>query len=593
MRCEGKMILESIKISNHKSFFAEQTISLKKGFNLFIGKNNSGKTTALELLDLPSEITHPHKSILNHKEKGLLIDSRPTSKIEISISTEDLLFIYGGKLILPLPSNPPKKNSELIESFAADDTLKFAINTTGNSQEVLVKISENNYTSISNTEPFYKYLIATIENENEYSYEIKEEFLANNNALDKISKIKGKIYRFSPLRTPVARHDMNSTPILEKNARNLAYCINYFSTNDPAGHGILCELINRIFPEIHSIQSVPNNGNFELRCLPQSPHLRRDDLAIPIDQMGTGIGNIVSILYVVLASTSPHVIAIDEPNLFLHPKALRELLQILESHGSQHQYILTAHSPEVLTAIEPSTITYFDISNFSSKIKQFTKHEYHEFRSELSDLGIRMTDLHAKDRVLWVEGPTEEIVIPMLLRKFCPEISAGTAVLRVTHTGTFESNKVPITEVVKTYERLTNTSLAPPMMAIILDKESRKKAEIQKIERASNKKLRFLPYRMIENYVLSAPAIQAVLKNNGIEINIAEIESLLPATPVNGTQDHGANILKEIFNQLSDAKLEFRKTTHTPELFEWILENNEEALSDLKKFILDVCKQDN
>lgn len=218
------------------------------------------------------------------------------------------------------------------------------------------------------------------------------------------------------------------------------------------------------------IQAPPRpSGHFELVCLPLLPECRREDLAVPLARMGTGIGNVIAMLYVVLTSRQPQVIAIDEPNSFLHPRALRELLQIFSTEGSQHQFILTAHSPDVLTAIKPNLITMFDFDGASTTVQQVDAKNISAIRSGLADLGIRMTDLHGRDRVLWVEGQTEEIVMPDLLRHFCPEIAAGTAVLRVEHTGTFEKKGVDPTEVANLYRRLTKSSaLVPPMMAIHL-----------------------------------------------------------------------------------------------------------------------------
>lgn len=581
------MRLTKISIKNFKSFLERQDIFLQPGFNIFLGKNNSGKTTAFEILKLPHLVNDPHKSEKNIKEFGDRNTEKSYYEVEMQIDLKNLTRAFGESLLIPIPDHIlnsdqlPALKSEIESNnlhitFSCSQIINSSFST---------RLGKSNPAEASQSQPVIIMQAG--------SNEIPGSHTGSPNTTNPES-YRNLIYTFSALRTPNSTCQLENEIKLRPDASNIAFCINHLQTKDAEGHKQLCSLLNRIFPEVKWIQAPPiQNNQVELECLATHSENRRSDLAVPLKKMGTGIGNVIAILYILLTSRTSQVIAIDEPNSFLHPKALRELLQILETYGKEHQYILTGHSPEVLTSIEPATITYFEIENHSTKIKQFSKHQYHEFRSELSDLGIRMTDLHAKDRVLWVEGSTEEIVLPMLLRKFCPEISAGTAVLRVTHTGTFESKKVPITEVAQTYERLTTTSLAPPMMAIILDKELRKEAEIQTIERASNNKLRFLPYRMIENYVLSAPAIQAVLKNNCIETNIADIENLLLATPLDGTRDDGANILKGIFYQLSGATLEFRKTTHTPELFEWILENNEEALSDLKKFILDVCKQDN
>ena len=133
---------------------------------------------------------------------------------------------------------------------------------------------------------------------------------------------------------------------MQRNAGNLPYCINHLHSNDAEGHRILCNWVHRIFPSVKWIQAppIPGTQTFQLQCLPEAPEARRHDLAVPLDRMGSGIGNVIAILYVVLTARYPQVIAIDEPNSFLHPKALRELLSILAQDGKQHQYVLTAHS---------------------------------------------------------------------------------------------------------------------------------------------------------------------------------------------------------------------------------------------------------
>lgn len=589
------MQIKEISIENYKCFYDAQSIKITSGFNLFIGKNNSGKTTALEILSAKAPMQNQHRSPLSMDKFGDSNKVKSSHSISIELSLNELINLSNGKLLLPLPETSTKGRNISAEA----DNIRAEIDN--RSIILTFKFSDEGIRLASNTALGTTDFL--LNNEGSIAIQIKEDiktktFTAHagnftstaHSIISNISSILGKIYKFSALRTPKSRHDFSGSIELYPDARNLAYCINYLQTNDAEGHKQLCSLINRVFPEVAWVQATPelSSKNFELNCLPLTPEHRRDDLGISLDQMGTGIGNVISILYVALTSRHPQLIAIDEPNSFLHPKALRELLQILESHGKQHQYILTGHSPDVLTAIEPSTITYFEMEGPSSKIKQFNKNQYHEFRSELSDLGIRMTDLHAKDRVLWVEGQTEEIVFPKLLREYCPEISAGTAVLRVTHTGTFETGKVHINEVANTYIRLTQTSLAPPMVAIVLDTEGRKQQDIEKITRENNKLIHFLPYRMIENYVLDADAILAVLKTYQIDANLAAVVAQLPSNE-NIQNADGAKILKEIFTTSSDATYEFRKTTHTPELFDWLLENKKDNLKPLELFIQSIC----
>ena len=62
----------------------------------------------------------------------------------------------------------------------------------------------------------------------------------------------------------------------------------------------------------------------------------REDLAFPISESGTGVGQVLAMLFVALNSKYPRSIIIDEPQSFLHPSALRKLLEILKDSAVRH-----------------------------------------------------------------------------------------------------------------------------------------------------------------------------------------------------------------------------------------------------------------
>ena len=333
------------------------------------------------------------------------------------------------------------------------------------------------------------------------------------------------------------------------------------------------------------VQATPNAGSFELRCLPHEPEARRDDLAIPMARMGAGIGNVIAMFYVVLTARDPQVIAIDEPNAFLHPRALRELLTILEAEGKQHQFILTAHSADVLTAVSTQSISLLDFDGVATTVQQVGPKDLHLLRSGLAELGIRMTDLHAKDRVFWVEGQTEEHVMPALLRWACPEVAAGTSVLRVERTGTFSKKGMEPSEIAQIYERLASSSaLVPPMTCILLDSETLTEAKKREIQQTSNGKLQFLDRRMLENYLLDSRAIEAVFLELNQPVTLEAIEtSLVKACGKSDLANlDGAQVIRCVLTKLSDAKLEFRKTRDVPIMIDWFLDNDPNYLSPLR-----------
>ncbi|MCC0179139.1 ATP-binding protein [Waterburya agarophytonicola K14] len=99
-----------------------------------------------------------------------------------------------------------------------------------------------------------------------------------------------------------------------------------------------------------------DKNEVELRIWSIDPETDRDDLAFPLEACGTGVSQVLAILYVVITSKEPRTIIIDEPQSFLHPGAARKLIEILQDFP-QHQYFISTHSPSIISAANPSTIT--------------------------------------------------------------------------------------------------------------------------------------------------------------------------------------------------------------------------------------------
>src|SRR5207248_195727 len=85
------------------------------------------------------------------------------------------------------------------------------------------------------------------------------------------------------------------------------------------------------------------------------PSTQRIDLAVPLNECGTGLGQVLAILYVVLTSDLPQTIIIDEPQTFLHPGAARALVEILKDF-SHHQFIIATHSPTIVSVARPANL---------------------------------------------------------------------------------------------------------------------------------------------------------------------------------------------------------------------------------------------
>ncbi|MDT7514874.1 ATP-dependent nuclease [Rhodoferax mekongensis] len=586
------MYIRLVAIENYKSFLEQQTIRFEPGFNLLVGTNNAGKTSVLDVMDMEIGLNEPHRSERTIPQFGGLPNPRSVFEVSLATSFGELWRLVGAsQMYLPIQRGnlSDVDVASAMQLVARDDQALILTSRFGQGAEALAFTGNELISGVASRQDgnvISSVLIQANPNGQELQIQPMNTQLHSTSATYGQS-FRQRIYRFSAQRRPGFQCGAQGTVVLDREAVTLPYCINHLQTNDAHGHRILCAWVNRVFPSVKWIQATPNGGNFELRCLPQAPEARRDDLAIPISRMGAGIGNVIAMFYVVLTARDPQVIAIDEPNAFLHPRALRELLSILEAEGKQHQFILTAHSADVLTAVNTRSISLLEFDGVATQVQQVGPKDLHLLRSGLADLGIRMTDLHAKDQVFWVEGQTEELVMPALLRWACPEVAAGTAVLRVERTGTFSKKKgIEPAEVAQIYERLSKSSaLVPPMVCILLDGESLTEAKRKDIETASFGRLRFLDRRMLENYLLHPLAIQTALSELGLEVEIAEIEGSLERAL--GTNDlvsvDAASALHSSFTELSESKLEFRKTRDVPVMIEWILANSPAHLAPLRE----------
>jgi len=590
------MSLVEITVKNYKSYLDLQTVKVAPGFNVFLGGNNSGKTTLLEALDVSYGSNVPHRSLKNLPDFGLQPMGFSAMSLSIQTTLRELRDPTSRSAIIPIPNDWRNNlrtgdySTEAIQRFIDNQVIEIQVEFGGVPTTLAFKSALGAMKILPNGR--YTTMELAVQDDSSLSYTTLHENTggARPDLLQALKRITNSFYRFSPNRRPASSCGESPHPVaLSPDASNLAYCLNHLSTTDAHGFETLCEWVNRVFPAVHWIQASPRQGNlFEVECLPTSRQTRRNDLAVSLGQMGTGIGNVIAMLYVVLTARSPRVIAVDEPNSFLHPKALRELLQIFASEGKDHQFILTAHSADVLTAVPPSLITLFELIDGATSTRQESGGCLAEIREGLSDLGIRMTDLHGRDKVLWVEGQTEELVLPQLLQHFCPEIAPGTAVLRVEHTGTFEKKGVDASEVASLYQRLSHsTALVPPMVAILLDREKRKPTECKRLERESKGVLKFLERSMIENYVLDVDAVSSLLSHHGESVSPAQLASYLEqdGKPINLASVDGAKILARIFDDLTEARTSFKKTRDVPLLISWLLEHKRAHLDPLKKYL--------
>lgn len=415
-----------------------------------------------------------------------------------------------------------------------------------------------------------------------------------------VHQLAQRIYCFKAERFNIGRHGFGDNRVLDNQARNLPEVLNHLRSYNFSRYERFMENVRQVFPQIKDIPVHPVGIDLEIGIWQYDRETERSDLAIPLQECGTGIGQVLAIFYVVITSEFPQVIIIDEPQTFLHPGAVRKLIEILRTVYPQHQYVISTHSAEILTAAEPNTVIIIKHKDAVSDFQIIDRQKNQELRSFFTEVGIKQSDVFGMDRILWVEGETEEICFPLILEKLARRSLKGTVIKRVKHTSEFVPKRIK--QIVDLYLHLSQgNSLLPPALSFLLDDENRTdkdkiREELRLID--AEGRLRFLTRRTYENYLLNPRAIAATINSiEGCRSSLlkeeevtAQLEAKRGSEPYDAwiIRANAPNILQELFSDLTDTKEEYIKTKHSPQLTAWMIENAPIELNEIKELLCSI-----
>ena len=598
------MYIDALRVRNHRSFHSETSLEFSPGFNIVLGANNSGKSTVVQALS-PWISPVPHQSHLAPPLGTSPYD--PTGEISVRyvIPVTEISRIAENRLVcfdMQVDGGNFQVDSNVAIQWFLQEPLRLDLLNKGNvvQQQLTFRYIWLGNTSISRP------------NGGGPNGPVAQATFALDGRIQKIEALGGvgdvgvmvsllpqrlnrHVFSFAAERKTFARSSGGSENLaLNPGLENLAACINGLSQTDARKYALLNDLLRRIFPHINRVQAPHASSEFHLETVFVSPAAADSEFRRSIADQGSGVANVVGMLYATLISDTPKVLILEEPNNFLHPRALRDLLAILGEYGKQHQFFITTHSSDVLRNVRASTVTMLEHDGAQTTIRQEQGSQIHKFRSSLISLGISLNELHARDYVLWAEGKTEQAVLPLILEKFFPSVAQKIAVLPLVATGDFESRRLPPDRVAAIYRRLSESNfLAPPMVGILLDRELRRQEEVAAIEASSDQMIRFLPKQMFENYLLNAGAIAALvnrLVDPSKQIATADVSNLLTAKIHDSEKEsgglHAAKVLGGITWDL--CATEYDKVEHGAILVEWILENQPAIFEELQSFLTDV-----
>ncbi|AEE49833.1 ATP-dependent nuclease [Haliscomenobacter hydrossis] len=646
------MYIKKVRISNYKSFNGTQDVLLSRGINLVVGKNNVGKTAFLETLTF--NVNNPHLS--DKKDFGLDSSLLEPSQItgRLTIKPEEFKrFIFNTSkkpffLSISLLSDYQIDSTGIMFSgFASHDTQREMLQL----QSIGASPDPNSFyyevrreTAEKALEKMYEYFSGEFTSsisigrerlcsfENFHRKPVSESPVkcfgielrggsyiltglytqAKDVAYEFINKIvEESIYKFDIHRRIGYNVNLAVKSHLLPDCSNLPSMLASFQADTPLFNQYK-EAVKKVLPDISEIIIGLEGGEAEIKLWNRPPIPGRIDLAIPLKDSGTGVGQVLAILYIVIASTTPKVLIIDEPNSFLHPSASRRLISILREY-SHHQYIISTHSPEII-ASNPDNLIFLTLEDGETKVKVLETKQKQNIQYAMQEIGLKLSDVYGFDSILWVEGPTEQVCFPKIISRFYPKLEGNIAIVAVRHTGDFEKKYIDTTY--SLYEKISGTGsesfLIPPAVAFVFDREGKSEKEIVDWIRGG-KKIHFTEVRLYENYVLDEDAIAFVLNGYSAQYEWnrvytpEEISDWFEAKKVDPKywdndpkywdknkkeleekwkdKIHAAKLLEDLFTELSETRVSYQKTIDSVELTEYLLENKPEAFDSLKQLL--------
>jgi energy-coupling factor transporter ATP-binding protein EcfA2 len=595
------MRLISARVRDFQAFSDSGSVDFLEGINLVIGQNNAGKSTLLRAL-LPSLPDDRHRTPGRWETFRL-----GTPQVDLTVEAEgseihDWALQSNNQHHFPLTVADGEK-PQYMDAFFDEGSCKFEVNRRAGASFTAKYPSHGLFVSGGNTPKAF----ATLTSSN--GELLISRHTGSNDTLAGLlweAWVRDMFY-FAPERMTVGEAGSGWAARLLPNASNLPNVLHTLNNERGDVFGKLVFHLREVFPTVGnlSVRSKPENNNLEVRVWPTKA-MERVELSFPLNASGTGVSQIIALLTAVMTIDNA-VVIIDEINSFLHPAAVKALLRILQTQYSQHQYIISTHAPEVIGFSNPSTVHLVRRAGYESTIHRLDLTQVGEFREVAEHLGVSMADVFAADRVIWVEGATEELCFPYLHQQCVGPMPRGTVVTSVAATGDFSSKKRDPALVFEIYRRLSAaTATLAVSVAFSFDTEKLTDEEKKKMQRDSAGSLHFLPRRHLECYFVDPSAIAAFIVSKdttmagsitpaAVEAALRRVAAEQPLHIPEWTGDiadvawlarvDAARLISNVCGELSEQRAQFNKKADTLFLMRHAVEHDRDRLAPLVDYV--------
>jgi predicted ATPase len=229
-----------------------------------------------------------------------------------------------------------------------------------------------------------------------------------NKLRDKIKNIKW----LEPFKKIESRKEISGSDILSYDASNLTDVIHSLSSNNPEKFDELKKEIKQI---IHGISNILSPIEEKLSTIGLQEIYQSTSQFYKLNSLSSGTKNVLAILTLLILTEENSLILLEEPEVNLHPSAIRDLMEVIMSCSLNTQIFFSTHSSCTILnfKIENINLVTRDNNN-NTKIKNLT---FEGIDYIIEELGITPSDFFNYNVLLFVEGEYDVIILNEFINK--------------------------------------------------------------------------------------------------------------------------------------------------------------------------------
>lgn len=342
--------LEQITLTGYKSIRELKRFRLGRGLNVLIGANGSGKTNFIRFFELLGHMMDPNKGLQNYLSSRGRADA----------------FLFRGMKVTP--------------EFTAH--LKFGLNEY---KFTLRAASDRSLFFAQESAPFDGPIYGRIENDQGTGH--TESALArkgypNKSELWVVETIRDwRVYHFhdtSPSAPVMGLCNVVDNDVLHGDASNIAAFLMRMAKTHPEHFAQIEETVRQVAPFF---------GVFVLKEVAQGQTQllwkdRYSDLLFYPYQLSDGTIRFICLATLLLQPEPASTLIIDEPELGLHPFAIRLLASLLHDAAQRAQLIVSTQSSHLLDELTPEHVIVVNQQDGASVLEQLDPDKLKEWLEE-------------------------------------------------------------------------------------------------------------------------------------------------------------------------------------------------------------------